>query len=110
MAVKSRTVAEAIRLKSDFILKELAAGRSRNTIRRELICAGLTQASRPYFNEVVSDLLAGIGANSQVAASASPPNEALAQQQPPTSMSMNAPAPALRRGGNMVDDRFTNDL
>jgi hypothetical protein len=57
MISKSKNKSEAVRRNQAYIEQQIAEGRSANSIRKELIKKReIPPMSRPYFNEVVSDL------------------------------------------------------
>ena len=115
MALPPRNAAEAVRRKQSYIRQQLAKGRSRNSIRKELIEQGMRKVSRAYFNEVVSELTiadapvaVSAAASPQVADQAPQPSAPVAASALPKSPEVTWPK--IPRGGNFVDDRFDNDL
>ena len=119
MTSRPRNIAAAIRLKQSHIQEQLAKGRSRNDIRKELIANGLPPVSRAYFNEIVDDF---VSPPSLARPQLSEPSEASPPQQQVQDLPVRPAAaavtrdpvipsqPIVERGGNFVDDRYDNAL
>lgn len=115
MALPSKNAAEAVRRKHDYIQQQLAKGRSRNAIRKELIQQGMRKVSRAYFNEIVSEFaLASEPAAPTTAAQPKAVGELVPKALQVAAAEPSTAPPATPRppyrSGNYIDDRFDNDL